>query len=228
MLKSNTVKASLSLLLLGAVSFSVMPANAESLFRAAASYRENTPYTPPSLFTPPTPRNVGDMVTILINETSSLTSSAELKINRTQTVESNGSGMFNSMVDFFADKIPVVGKSIKKVVESPSFDGLDSANGFNSKGESSRDTSLKDTITCQVVQILPNGFLVVQGRKVAGINRDQQEFYVTGIVNPYYLDRQNQIASSQVGNFQLLQGGKGVISRTQSDGIANKIYQFFN
>ena len=214
-------------LLIITLAFSMMPVHAESLFRATANFRETAPYTPPSLFTPPTPKNVGDIVTILIDETSSLSSTANLKVDRSQTVESNGSTTFNSMVRFFTDKLPFGGKTINKVLEAPSFDGLNNANTLDNKAESTRQTTLKDSITCQVVQVMPNGFLMVQGKKVNAINRDQQEIYVSGLVNPYYLDRLNQIPSQRVGNFQLLQGGKGVISRSQSDGIANKVYQFF-
>ncbi|MEB3286483.1 MAG: flagellar basal body L-ring protein FlgH [Vampirovibrionales bacterium] len=210
------------------ISFGVFyaPAQAESLFRATANYRDSAPYTPPSLFTTPIPKNVGDMVTIIVDEQSQLLSDAQLTINRSQEINSNGSGLFNSMVRFFADKLPF-GSTIQKVVEAPSFNGLNSANDFGSRAQSLRNTRLREIVSCQVVQVLPNGFLLVQGKKVNAINRDQQEIYVSGIVNPYYLDQNNQIASTRVGNFQLLQGGKGVISRTQSDGIANKIYQFF-
>jgi len=59
-------------------------------------------------------------------------------------------------------------------------------------------------------------------------NKERGNLIVTGIVKPYYLDRNNQISSKQVANFQMLQAGKGVISRQQTDGIANKVYQFFN
>jgi flagellar basal body L-ring protein FlgH len=60
------------------------------------------------------------------------------------------------------------------------------------------------------------------------MSKERGELVVTGIVKPYYLDRNNRISSTQVANLQILQGGKGVISRQQNDGLANKIYQFFN
>ena len=201
---------------------------AESLFRANASYQANTSYTPPSLFSQPVPHQVGDMLTILVNETSSLTSGAELSIKRTQTINQNGSNLFNSMVRFVLDKLPIGTGSLQKTLATPSFDGLDNKNDLSSKADSTRTTTITDTITCQVMQILPNGYLVVQGHKTMEINKERQDTIITGIVNPYYLDRSNQIASNLVGNFQILNGGQGVVSRQQNDGIANKIYQFFN
>ncbi|MGE0199930.1 MAG: flagellar basal body L-ring protein FlgH [Candidatus Melainabacteria bacterium] len=203
---------------------------AESLFRANATMQADTPaYTPHSLFTQPNPKHVGDIVTITINETASLTTDSELKITRNQNIQENGTTLFNSMTRFLLDKIPFLPtQRLQTALEAPSFNGLDNSNNFGSKAESSRDTKLTDTITCQVMQVLPNGFLIVQGHKTVDINRDRQDMVVSGIINPYYLNRQNQIDSNKVANFQLVQGGRGAVSRQQSDGIANKVYQFFN
>lgn len=203
-------------------------AHAESLFRASTTYATQEPLRSRSLFTPPISRQVGDMVTINIDEETELTTDAELKITRNQTIDENGSSLYNSTLGFFVDKLPFGGSTLKKIFTAPTFNGLDNQNQLSSKAESTRTTSLKDNITCQVVQILPNGNLVVQGQKVVQVNKERGDMIVTGIVNPYYLDRNNQISSKMVANFQMLQGGKGVISRQQNDGIANKIYQFFN
>ena len=210
------------------VTITTNKAEAESLFRANASYQINAPYTPPSFFTKPDVKHVGDILTINIDETSQLDTDAELKITKTQVVNSNGSNMFNRMADFLLDKLPFGTGDIEKTVKAPSFDGLNNANNLQSKAESTRTTRLVDNITCQVVQILPNGHLLVQGRKTVAVNRDRQDLYATGIVNPYFLNGNNQISSNMVANFQLIQTGKGTISRQQTDGLANKVYQFFN
>lgn len=230
-LTQNTTRfiASTLIIAMGLIATGFDNAQAESLFRASANYQEQKQFTPHSLYTQPQPNYVGDIITIMVNETTSLTSDAELKVTRTQTINENGSGMFNTTLGFFMKKIPFF-RSDKLVdaLSAPSYDGINNANNLNSKAESTRSTNLNTMITCQVVQVLPNGHLMVQGRKLVEINKERENLFVTGIVNPYYLDRNNQIASSYVGNFQLIQGGKGVISRQQNDGLANKIYQFFN
>jgi len=203
-------------------------AQAESLFRTGTTYYEaQTGMAPRSLYTPPIAHNVGDVITILVKEKSSLKSDAELKITRTHEINENGTSLFNGTVGFLLDKIPGTSKLQEKLTV-PSFSGMDNSNQLGSKAESERTTELEDSITCQVVQILPNGHLMVQGQKTVQVNKERQDIILTGIVNPFYLDRRNQISSNQVANMQLLQGGKGVISRQQNDGFANKIYQFFN
>lgn len=205
-----------------------MEAEAESLFRASTTYDAQAPLQPRSLFTPPIAREVGDLVTITISETAAENVTSELKITRTQTITENGSNFYNRMLGFMLGKLPFNTNKVENVLKAPTFNGLDNDNNLGSKAESKRNTSLKDTVTCQVVQVLPNGDLVVQGQKTLMANKERADLMISGIVKPYFLDRYNQIPSSRVGNFQMMQNGKGVISRQQNDGIANKIYQFFN
>ncbi len=205
--------------------------HAESLFRAGATYHAEAPYTPTSLFTQPKPQHVGDIVTILIDETSQLDTDAELKITRNQNITDNGTSIVNNVVRFFVGKLPLSlerENSISNTLSMPSFNGVDNRNVLGSKAESSRTSTLRDNVTCQVLQVLPNGHLVVQGQKTIQVNKERQDMVVSGIINPYYLDRNNQISSKMIANFQLIQGGRGVISRQQNDGMANKLYQFFN
>ncbi len=224
-----TLATSISLVVcLAALTVSTQSVQAESLFRANASYQIDAPYTPPSLFTQPSPKHVGDLVTITINEVSNLTTDAELKVTRNQAIQENGTSLFNGMTAFLLDKLPFNTTKTQNALAAPSFDGMVNSNNLSSKAESDRSTTLTDNITCQVVQVLPNGHLLIQGRKVVSINKDRQDMYVTGIINPFYLDRNNTITSTQVANFQIVQGGKGTVSRQQGDSMANKIYQFFN
>lgn len=220
-------------LLCGLLSLAVVPAVcsssfAESLFRASTSYDAQAPVYSRSLFTPPIAREVGDVVTILVDENSQQDNTAELKITRNQTIDENGSTLFNGALGFMLGKLPFKTGKIQSTLSAPSFNGMDNANTLNSKAESTRSTVLRDNIACQVAQVLPNGDLIVQGQKIIMTNKERQTLMITGIVKPYYLDRYNQISSKRVGNFQMIAGGKGVISRQQNDSIANKIYQFFN
>ncbi len=225
--QTRPVATAAAVLLLSFLLLETIPAaQAESLFRVTAKYNSQEPLKPRSLFTPPISREVGDLVTITVNEVTSDVTNAELKVTRTQAITQNGSSLFNNMMGFMLGKVGA--GAIKNTLSAPNFNGLDNSNTLSSKAESTRTTTITDNITCQVVQVLPNGDLVVQGQKTVQANKERGNLMVTGIVKPYYLDRNNQISSKLVANFQMLQAGKGVISRQQTDGIANKIYQFFN
>jgi flagellar L-ring protein FlgH len=216
------IKPSFSLLaaatLLAGIAPHALVAHGESLFRGGVNYSASTPYTPHSLFSQPIPAAVGDIITITIDEQSQMQNSAELTVERQQNISENSSGLMNRIIHKLG---------IPQRWSFPDLNGLDTDNQLESTAQALRTSQLRDTITCQVVQVLPNGNLVVQGTKSVLINKDRVDMIVTGIVNPYYLNQNNTIASTQVANFQMLMGGKGVITRQQNDGLYNKIYQFF-
>jgi len=226
--RTRQVAASLLLTVAFLPLASISVVHAESLFRITTKYNSQEPLKPRSLFTPPISREVGDLVTINITETTTTDTTAELKVTRTQVINQNGSTLFNNMVGFMLGKVGLNNSRLRNTLSAPNFNGLNNNNTQDSKAEALRNTTITDNITCQVVQVLPNGDLMVQGQKVVQANKERGNLIVTGIVKPYYLDRNNQISSKQVANFQMLQAGKGVISRQQTDGIANKVYQFFN
>ncbi|WP_303672576.1 flagellar basal body L-ring protein FlgH [Vampirovibrio chlorellavorus] len=215
------------LLLLAALSH-MASAPAESLFRASTTYTSQEPVYSRSLFTPPIARAVGDLVTIQINETTQNLIRSDIRMTKEQSINQNGSNLFNSMLGFMLGKLPFNTSRINTTLQAPNFNGLNNNNQMNSRAEINRTTGLVDTITCQVVQVLPNGDLMVQGQKTVQGSKERTDLVVTGIIKPYYLNRRNEISSNMVGNFQMMQGGKGILSRQQNDGIANKIYQFFN
>lgn len=204
-----------------------LTAKAESLFRVGTTYQAQAGYTPHSLFAPPIPHQVGDTVTILIKEITQSSDQAELKIDRTRVTNTSGSSPYNQLLSFALGKFPFTDKLVEKL-SGPVITDNGSNNNMNSKVQDSRSTSFADSITCQVTQVFPNGDLMVQGQKTIQMNKERQDMMVTGIVKPFYVNQSNQIPSTMVANFQLIRGGRGVVSRQQNDGIANKINQFFN
>jgi flagellar L-ring protein precursor FlgH len=200
---------------------------AESLFRASTAYQAQTPVTYRSLFVPPIARQVGDIVTITISDTVQTQDKTELKLERSRTMTNVGSSPYNQLINWAFGKFSLT-RGLTDKLQGPQFSDQDSTNDLGSKAEMSRTTTLTDNITCQVVQVLPSGDLLVQGQKTVQMNKERQDLMVTGIVRPFYLDKNNQISSKQVANLQVIRAGKGVISRQQNDGAVNKIYQFFN
>lgn len=219
--------ATLSLTLLAA---GITPhALGESLFRASATHTQLQPMGPRSLFTSPRPQYVGDMVTILIDEQTQQQIQFDFRNEKEHTVDETGSTVLNGVVGVLVDKLPF-GDSLKSnvtdILRVPSINGLDNNNTQTNRATVNRQNRIRDQITCQVVQVLPNGNLVVQGRKVSAMAKERTDMYVTGIVNPFYLDANNQIASNQVGNLQFMVGGQGIISRQLNDGLLSKVMQF--
>jgi flagellar L-ring protein precursor FlgH len=82
---------------------------------------------------------------------------------------------------------------------------------LNGQGSTSRNLALSTTISARVVEVQPNGTLVVEGTKDIGVNSDKQTITVRGLVRPADLTSTNTVSSVKVANLQVKVTGKGVV-----------------
>lgn len=194
---------------------------AESLYKAGIAYQTAEPYTPRSWFTVARPRNIGDLVTVNINENQTTIGQNTVTLNKQHTVTENSTSIINNVLNTIFRRPQ--GSTI-----FPTVDGLENQDQQRMRLQNQKVYNYKDSITCQVVQILPNGYLVIQGRRSMLASKDSQDLIVSGIVNPYFLNAKNQINSTQVANLQLNVIGRGPTERATGDGVISKYLQFVN
>src|SRR5262249_795516 len=89
--------------------------------------------------------------------------------------------------------------------------GLKSDSPFQGQGEASRETTLPTTISARVSEVLPNGYLVVEGLKQVIVNSEQQRVVVRGIIRPADVNAANQVSSDRLANLEIRIDGKGVV-----------------
>lgn len=144
-------------------------------------------------------RYVGDTLTINITENTSASSKANTKTERT--------GSVNASVG------PVTGLPVK------SLQGLgitaSDTNNFEGKGNAGANNVFTGAITVTVIEVLPNGNLIVSGEKQVGIGYGQEYIRLSGVVNPLFITSANAIASSQVADARIEYKESGVISEAQ-------------
>jgi flagellar L-ring protein FlgH len=191
---------------------------AESLFHAGIQYQAQQSYTPRSLYSTPRPSRIGDIVTITVNESMSNQAQNNTNLSKTQELTENSTSLLSRIVQ------SVTG--IRGLL--PSFSGLDTEKKTNITTTTQRTYTYQDTVSCQVVEILPNGSLMIQGKKALGGNTEKQVLYISGIVNPYYLDANNTIASNRVANLQVQTVGHGTLSDEQKEGFVNRMFRYVN
>jgi len=193
--------------------------HAEDLFKTGIAYQTAQPFTPHSLFAVVRPKSIGDQVTISINQTTSIAVQNNTTVNNTHTLTENSTTILNSVISKFFNW--------KKAL-LPNVNGLDNNNQVMVQANNLKTYTFTDVITCQVIQVMPNGNLVVQGKKTVFGNQEQQDLYVTGVVNPYFLDANNTINSNQVANLEMNMAAHGVLTRQNGDGLWGKYFQFLN
>ena len=86
--------------------------------------------------------------------------------------------------------------------------------------------SFKDSVAVQVVQIMPNGNLLVQGKKTVVHLNERMDLLVSGIVDPRWIDYNGQVSSKNVANLQFAMSGKGSSSTNANDGIINRVIRY--
>ncbi len=89
------------------------------------------------------------------------------------------------------------------------------ANGTTSldgSGTTSRTTTLTAIITARVTDVLPNGYLVIEGTKAVLVNSENQVVTVRGVVRPADLSNANTVQSGSIGQMELKINGRGVVN----------------
>jgi flagellar L-ring protein FlgH len=215
---------SLSFMCFSVLLGSLMVAKAESLFLPNTEGMHPRANAPRMLFSPPRPQQVGDLLTIRLEEVSERQNQSTTQIQKQTEFDENTSSVLNTAVSDVLGRFG--GGSWAKYVNLPSLGGISNSNNNRSQGNVVQKQMFTDVISCQVMQVLPNGNLMVQGRKTIAHAKEKTDFYVTGIVNPYFLNSENEISSQKVANMQVMVAGNGIITRSQNDGIISKIMSY--
>ena len=166
-------------------------------------------------------RHKGDIITIVISETSSASKQADTATDRSSSINA---GMPNFLG---LERHPGFTKAIGDL------NNLINANGdskFTGTGSTSRQENLTATISARVIDVLPNGNLLLEGRRNIKVNNEDQEIVLQGVVRPRDIGTDNTVNSIYVADARISYSGTGIISDRQSPGwlmnIIDKIWPF--
>lgn len=89
--------------------------------------------------------------------------------------------------------------------------GVNSNIELDSAGKANRSNALTATLTATVVDVMPNGYLIVEGSKEVQANTEKQRITVRGIVRWNDITPGNIVRSDRVGEIEIAVEGKGVV-----------------
>jgi len=145
----------------------------------------NHSYQP--LFEDHKPRNIGDTMTVILQENLSASNKTSSNISRNSNSKMT-IGM-PSLADSLTDNNG----------NKAGLDGL-AKHDFSGKGSSSSENSFLGVITVVVHSLLPNGNLNVFGEKKIAINQGTELVRFSGIIDPSTISKNNSVVSTQVAN----------------------------
>jgi flagellar L-ring protein precursor FlgH len=78
-------------------------------------------------------------------------------------------------------------------------------------------------VSARVVDVLPNGYLVVEGAREVRLNNENQTITITGVVRPVDISQNNEVLSSAIAQMSVKVQGKGLVSQPLNPGWLFKI-----
>lgn len=207
MMKKILAKTLVTLIVLTSVTMSV---KAESLFTLGAS--QTYAPVPKSLYGGVQARSVGDLISIIMNESVNVTNSLAYSSAKESSTTDSFSDFFNT----------VFGKHMI----NDSLGHFGGSNDVTNTAATSNKIVFGDTIAVQVVQQMPNGNLVIQGKKTLVNGNERSDLIVTGIVDPRWISATGQVYSKNVANLQFAMSGRGSVSRAGNEGVINRVIKY--
>jgi flagellar L-ring protein FlgH len=83
------------------------------------------------------------------------------------------------------------------------------------KGSINRNETLATNVAGVVMQVVPNGNLVIEGKQEVRVNFEIRELVVAGIVRPEEIESDNTIDSTKIAEARIAYGGRGQITDVQ-------------
>jgi flagellar L-ring protein precursor FlgH len=183
------------------------------------------------MFEDPIARNVGDIVTIKIEESSKATNQANTKTGRGSSLEAGIDQLFglenwyqNHVLDWYSDSWPKINP-----FGNPSVKGSMTSE-FDGSGTTTRSGGLTAFMTAKITEVLPNGNFKIVGSRELLVNNENQLIILSGIIRPRDITPDNIILSTYISDAKIAYSGSGIIDDRQRPGwlanLLNTVWPF--
>lgn len=148
---------------------------------------------------------VGDIVTVILQETTQASKSAGTTLAK------------DSSVGVAAPNL--LGKTFPKA-------GIDisAERGFKGDAQSTQQNALSGAITVIVQEVMPNGLLKVAGEKVLTLNQGEEFVRLRGFLRAADIDANNQVSSQRIANARIAYGAQGTLADTNQPGWLTRFF----
>lgn len=172
------------------------------------------------LFEDLTARQVGDILTIKLVEQTDASKRAETTLDKSNTVDVENPILFGSPVQFNAPGFLPLASNKDNTLEFK----IDADREFEGTGESTQSNSLTGDIPVTVVEVLPNGVLVVRGEKLITLNQGHEHIRFSGLVRLADIAADNTVPSTKVAQAQIIYAGEGAVAESNAIGWLGRFF----
>jgi flagellar L-ring protein precursor FlgH len=138
-----------------------------------------------------------DVVSIVVTESLAASTDGQVKNSRASNANSGLTSLFGLLKS---------SNALQNLV------GMTASSGLTAQGQSTTNSSLATTFGGEVVDVLPNGMLVVQATRQLTFSQQTQLIKLRGLVRPEDVSAQNQVLSTAMTDLELEVTGKGIVN----------------
>jgi flagellar L-ring protein precursor FlgH len=140
---------------------------------------------------------IHDVVSIVVTESLAASTDGQVKNTRASSANSGLTSLFGALK---------ASNALQNLV------GANAASALTAQGQSTTNSSLVTTFGAEVVDVLPNGMLVVQATRQLTFSEQTQLIELRGLVRPEDVSSQNQVLSTAMTDLELEVTGKGIVN----------------
>jgi flagellar L-ring protein FlgH len=140
---------------------------------------------------------VHEVLQIVVSESLAASTDGQVKNSRSSNASSNVTSLFGAL---------------KSTNALQNLVGQTSSSGLTAQGQSTTSSSLETTFGAEVVDVLPNGMLVVQATRQLTFSQQTQVIRLRGLVRPEDVSPRNQVQSAAMTDLELEVTGKGIVN----------------
>jgi flagellar L-ring protein FlgH len=138
-----------------------------------------------------------DLISVVVEENLAASTDGTVKNQRASAAHSGISGLLGTLH---------TGNALQNLITQSSNNSLDA------QGASATNSSLSTTFGGQVIDVLPNGMLVIEAARQVEFSQQTQTIVLRGLVRPEDISQQNQVRSTAISSLELEVKGKGIVN----------------
>ena len=165
-------------------------------------------------------RRIGDILTVRLVESTDASKSSDTSINKSTTTDIDNPTILGTSPEFDVPGFFPLANTNGLNLDT----NLSSNSAFTGDSETSQANSLSGNITVSVVEVLPNGNLVVRGEKRVTLNNGNEYVRLSGIVRPVDIQTGNTVDSTRIADASIVYTGDG---QTHEPNIMGWLARFF-
>jgi flagellar L-ring protein precursor FlgH len=183
-------------------------------------------------------KRVGDILTVVVNENVGMTNTVSLTTTK-QNASANATGIegiASNLVNQFITNLPAtlgkkwhgaVGGTGLATPVAPAL-SVNGTNSFTGGGTITNNQTITASEAVQVVDVLPNGNLVIEGLREISFSKERQFASLHGIVRPYDIQPDNTVNSTNIAAAQVDIVSEGTLTDAQKKGWLLKFNDTIN